>query len=129
MNQSKTEATLAVDFSLDSLDVALRSPSGEWIWSHQTYSNNWSGYQELKAELLVNLSRYGTVQLTTVGESTGPYWWHLFYQLSHDAQLAAYEPQLALLNPMHVKRFRKALPEEDKNDRLWSSFRPMYKYK
>jgi transposase len=53
-----------------------------------------------------------------VGESTGLYWWHAFYQLSHDNELAAYEPSLALLNPLHVKRFRQALAEQDKSDQL-----------
>jgi len=118
MAQSKPEMTLAIDVSLDQLDVALRSQSGEWLWPHQAYSNTWTGYQALKADLLAALGAESPVQLTAVGESTGPYWWHVFYHLSHEADLADYEPQLALLNPLHVKRFRQALPEADKNDLL-----------
>jgi transposase len=116
MKQSTAEMILSVDFSLDTLDVSLRSQSGEWLWPHQAYSNNWTGFQNLKAELLAELKQHQPEQLTAAGESTGPYWWHLFYHLSQDSELGAYDPQLALLNPRHVKRFRKALPEQDKND-------------
>lgn len=53
-----------------------------------------------------------------MGESTGLYWWHAFYQLSHDPDLATYQPNLILRNPLHVKRFRQALSEQDKTDQL-----------
>jgi hypothetical protein len=118
MTEQKPEAVLAIDFSLDQLDVALRDGQGEWAWPHRAYANNYLGYQALKEELLATLGQQAGVSLTAVGESTGPYWWHLFYQISHDPELTLYEPRLALLNPAHVKRFRKALPEEDKLDLL-----------
>ena len=117
MDQVTKEMLLSVDFSLDQLDVELSSQSGV-IWPHQAYSNNMSGYEQLQADLLVELERNGSTTLTAVGESTGPYWWHLFYQLSHDAVLAGYDPQVRVLNPLHVKRFRQALPERDKADDL-----------
>jgi len=118
MTNQKPERVLAIDFSLDQLDVALRGEHDKWEWSHRAYANSYSGYQGLKEDLLAYLSQQTEVSLTAVGESTGPYWWHLFYHLSHDEELAGYEPQLALLNPAHVKRFRQALPEQDKNDLL-----------
>jgi transposase len=96
----------------------LRTDDAGWQWPHRAYANNWPGYQQLKAELLAELGQQPAVQLTAVAESTGPYWWPAFYQLAHDAELAEYQPQLAVLNPQHVKRFRKALPEQDKNDLL-----------
>jgi transposase len=51
-----------------------------------------------------------------VGESTGPYWWHAFYQFDHDEAFQPFSPQLALLNPARVKGYRKALSEQDKAD-------------
>jgi transposase len=112
------DAVLSLDVSLDRLDVALRTDEAGWQWPHRAYANNWPGYQQLKAELLAELGQQLAVQLTAVAESTGPYWWPAFYQLAHDADLAQYQPQLAVLNPQHLKRFRQALPEQDKNDLL-----------
>lgn len=112
------DAVLSIDVSLDQLDVALRTDDAGWQWPHRPYPNNWPGYQQLKAELLTELEQQSEVRLTTVAESTGPYWWPVFYHLTHDADLADYQPQLAVLNPLHVKRFRQALPEQDKNDLL-----------
>ena len=112
------DAVLSLDVSLDQLDVALRTDDTGWQWPHRAYPNNWPGYQQLKAELLAELGQAAATHLTAVAESTGPYWWPAFYQLAHDADLASYQPHLAVLNPQHVKRFRKALPEQDKNDLL-----------
>ncbi|MBN2006968.1 MAG: transposase [Anaerolineae bacterium] len=116
MSTSSNEMVLAFDFSLDRLDVALRGAEPDWRWGHRAYPNNWVGYQQLKQDLLEELERASPVQLTAVGESTGPYWWHAFYHLSHDAELASFEPQLALLNPAHLRGYRKALAEQDKTD-------------
>jgi len=116
MTKKLPELVLAIDFSLDRLDVSLRGDGNNWPWPHRAYDNNWPGYQQLKQDLLLELSRASPVRLVIVGESTGPYWWHTFYHLSHDPELQPFGPQLALLNPAHVKRFRKALPEQDKND-------------
>ena len=90
MDQSLSDLLLSVDFSLDRLDVQLRQ-SEQVIWPHQAYANNWPGYEALQADLLVALEQAGADRLVAVGESTGPYWWHLFYQLSHDAKLADYK--------------------------------------
>lgn len=113
-----TEAVLAFDFSLDRLDVSLRADDLGWGWSHRAYANNWPGFQQLKTDLLAALGQQSQVRLTAVGESTALYWWHAFYQLSHDDELAAYDPSLALLNPLYVKRFRQALSQQDKSDQL-----------
>jgi transposase len=112
------EAVLSFDVSLDQLDVALRTDDCGWQWPHRAYSNNRPGFEKLKADLLAELGPAAATGLIAVAESTGPYWWPAFYQLAHDAELADYQLQLAVLNPQHVKRFRKALPEQDKNDLL-----------
>lgn len=116
MDSIPSELVLACDFSLDRLDVALRGAPPAWLWGHRAYANNWSGYQQLKQDLLAELQRASPAQLTVVGESTGPYWWHAFYQVSHDADLTPFDPQVVLLNPAHVKAYRKALAEQDKTD-------------
>ena len=113
------DAILNIDVSLDRLDVALRTDDAGWQWPHRAYPNNWPGYRQLKTDLLAGLSSKTAVQLTAVAESTGPYWMPLFYHLERDEELrACCSPRLALLNPRHVKSFRKALPEQDKNDLL-----------
>ena len=114
--RSPPEMVLAFACSLDRLDVALHDPLTQWRWEPRAYANNWLGYQELKRDLLAELEAAQPVQLTAVGESTGPYWWHTFYHLGHDPELAAFTPQLALLNPAHVKHYRQALSEQDKTD-------------
>ena len=113
-----TQAVLAIDFSLDRLDVGLHVDKAGQLWPHRAYANNWPGFQQLKADLLVELSGYSDVQLTAVGESTGPYWQPSFYHFEHDEDLAAYDPTLAVLNPLHVKRFRQAQAEQDRTDQL-----------
>jgi len=113
------DAVLSIDVSLDQLDVALRTDDAGWQWPHRAYPNNWPGYRQLKADLLAGLSSPEGAQLTAVAESTGPHWMPLFYHLERDEKLkACCAPRLALLNPRHVKNFRKALPEQDKNDLL-----------
>lgn len=107
---------LAIDFSLDRLDVSLRGDDREWLWAHQAYVNNWPGWQQLKQDLLIELHQAHPVRLAVAGESTGPYWWHAFYQFSHDDDFRPFDPELALFNPARVKGYRKALPEEDKAD-------------
>jgi hypothetical protein len=116
MRPSPDEYVLAFDFSLDHLDVGLADPEGNWIIPHQAYDNNMPGFQELKRDVLAHLSGLDDVRLTATGESTALFWWHAFYHIATDPDFAPYDPALALLNPFHVKNFRRAQPEEDKVD-------------
>jgi len=116
MTVSKTELVLAIDFSLDHLDVDLGPAKGSKRWPHRRYENNLPGYEALRADLVEQLAQEQDPSLTVVGESTGPYWWHSFYQFTQDEAFEAYELEVVLLNPLHLKRFRKALPEQDKTD-------------
>lgn len=109
------EYILSFDLSLDSLDTILMASNGDCT-PHQAYTNNWPGFQKLKKDVLAYLGDLDRARLTVVGESTGILWWHIFYQISTDPDFAPYEPALALLNPFHVKHFRKALPEDQKTD-------------
>lgn len=116
MTTTVPEMVLGIDFSLERLDVALRTPERTWCWPPRAYANDWPSWQQLQQDIRAELEAYAPVQLTVVGESTGPYWWHAFYQFSHASELHPFNPQLALLNPAHVKRYRQALPEQDKTD-------------
>lgn len=109
------EYILAFDISLDQLDSVILTPDGEWT-PHRAYTNNWPGFQELKRETLSYLSTLDHPSLTITAESTGILWWHAFYHLASDPDFAPYDPALALLNPLHVKHFRKAQPEDHKTD-------------
>lgn len=115
-NHAPNEVVLALDFGLDRLDAAVRGPDGSWPIPHHPYANNRPGFAALKADVLAYLAEMEDAQLTAVGESTGLFWWHAFYQLATDPDFAPFAPQLALLNPAHVKQFRRALPERDKDD-------------
>jgi transposase len=116
MRISPNEYVLAFDFSLDRLDAGLMDPHGDWIIPHHAYDNNWPGFQALKQDILAYLSNLDAVRLTATGESTALLWWHVFYQIATDPDFAPYGPALALLNPCHVKNFRRSLPEEEKVD-------------
>lgn len=116
MRQSREdEYILSFDLSLDSLDTILIAPNGDCT-PHQAYPNNWPGFQKLKQDVLAYLGDLDRACLTVAGESTGIFWWHIFYQIATDSDFALYEPTLAPLNPFHVKHFRKALPEDQKTD-------------
>ena len=117
MSNPQSELVLAIDFSLDTLDVGLRDELGEAHWSHRSYANNLAGCQALCTDLSAVLSQQEHTGLTVVGEATGAYWWHSYRYFSQTAELAAYAPTLVLFNAKHVKHFRKALPERDKTDR------------
>ena len=110
MTSGAPEVVLAIDFSRDRLDVSLRDADRQWLWEPQVFANDWLGWQELKRELLAELQTRAPVQLTVVGESTGSYWWHAFHHFNHDPDLQPHDPHLALLNPAHVKNYRRALP-------------------
>jgi hypothetical protein len=107
------EMVLAIDFSLNRLHVSLRGNEREWLWAHQPYPNNWPGFQQLRRNLLSKLNQLGSVRVTAVGESTGPYWWHAFHQFGHGDDLQPFSPQLALLNLARAKGYGKALSKKD----------------
>lgn len=117
MTTEKDELVLAIDFSLDSLDVGVRDGQGHRHWPHRAYENNRTGCQALGADLCQILAETDASRLTVVGEATGAYWWHAYRHLSQEPALAAYDPTLLLFNAKHVKHFRNALPERDKTDR------------
>lgn len=118
MSQPPPAMRLALDVSLDRLDAALRAPDGSWAITHQAVPNTQPGYETLKQTVLAQLQQHAATHLVVSLESTGSYWWHVAYQMSHDAAFDPYDLQLYVLNPRHVKHFRQALAEQDKTDPL-----------
>lgn len=116
MTQPLPTTHLGIDVGLDKLDIALRDPTGRLAIAHQTFSNNAAGYATLKLLLLSQLRRTESSQLSVALESTGNYWWHVAYNLSHDDEFDPYELQLHVLNPAHVKNHRGSIGERDKDD-------------
>jgi hypothetical protein len=43
MKHQRQEIVLAVDFSIDQLDVSLRQSDKRWVWPHRGYNNNRPG--------------------------------------------------------------------------------------
>jgi hypothetical protein len=51
MQHATQEAVPSFDSSLDTLDIALRAPDGRWPIPHRPYTNNRSGFQQLKGQV------------------------------------------------------------------------------
>ncbi|MFQ5814379.1 MAG: transposase [Anaerolineae bacterium] len=105
------------DFSQEHLDMCLMDRQGQVILIPQDiFTNNYPGYLALRDLLVNTIRQYDFDGLWFAGEATGFLWWHTFYHLAHDPELAAFDPQLLLLNPKWVKWFKKTFPEEEKVD-------------
>jgi hypothetical protein len=133
-NRPPNEYLLSFDFSLDRLDVGLQAPDGSWLF-HQSLRQQlpWLPSSQTGGHLLPDSSRpppphrrrriHPVLGRTCPGPtgtgyrtSAGVYWWHAFFHIVNDPDFAPLNPSLALLNPTHVKHFRKSLPQHDKSD-------------
>lgn len=63
-----------------------------------------------------NARRLGATEIRIGLESTNVYWWHLFRQLLHHAELRALRCRLFLINAHEAAHFKKALGVVDKTD-------------
>jgi len=107
---------VGIDFSKNRTDLALLKSSGELLKRHQGFANNQVGYQEAKELILKTLKEQGLEGLDVAGEATSYYWLPLYIELEQDADLAAYDPDLFLLNPKWVHWYKKAQSSNHKND-------------
>lgn len=105
-----------IDFGARWVDVCVLSPTGEPLVDHQRFANSLPGYQQAKQLLLDTLATQPEHGLNISGEATGMYWLPFFLQLAADAELAAYTPNLYLLNPRWVAWFKKCFAQDDKSD-------------
>jgi transposase len=107
---------VGIDFSHQRADFCLLFPDGQPLVSHQAFANSRLGYQKARQILLDSLQGYAFEGLDVSGEATSYYWFPFFWQMAHDAELAAHDLNLFLLNPRWVHWFKKSLPPDDKTD-------------
>lgn len=114
MNPNRLQ--VGIDFSRQRADFCLLFPDGQPLISHQAFANSRLGYQKARQILLDSLLGYAFEGLDVSGEATSYYWFPFFWQMAHDAELAAHDLNLFLLNPRWVHWFKKSLPPDDKAD-------------
>jgi transposase len=107
---------VGIDFSLKRADFCLLSPDGQILLDHRAFANSQPGYQQVRQLLLEYIRQQAFAGLDVSGEATSYYWFPYFWQMAHDAELAAYDLNLFLLNPRQVHWFKKSLPPDDKSD-------------
>jgi transposase len=114
MNPNRLQ--VGIDFSHKRADVCLLDPEGQILVDHQAFANSQQGYQQVRQVLLESVRRHAFAGVDVSGEATSYYWFPYFWQLAHDAELAAYDLSLFLLNPRQVRWFKQSLPPDDKAD-------------
>jgi len=107
---------VGTDVCHKSLDVCFQDNAGNLLVPHQSFSNDWLGYLQLREAIAQAMQDYDLTGLEIAAESTNLYWWHFFWQVAHDPELDLFDPQIFLLNPKLVKWFKKTFPEEEKCD-------------
>lgn len=111
-----TRLLLGDDISLARHDVTLLTADGQVLVRHRPFANTLSGYQQLRQFVRQALAAQQAQALEVAGESTGLYWWPLFYQLAHDPALADIELHLSLFNPRWTHAFKIALGQREHTD-------------
>jgi len=114
MNGSRLQT--GIDFGASWVDLCLLTPEGEPLVAHERCANSMPGYDQAKQLLLATLEAQQYTGIDISGEATGMYWLPFFLQLAEDPELAAYDPQLYLLNPRWVAWFKKCFAQDDKSD-------------
>jgi len=114
MNPNRLQ--VGIDFSHPRADICLLSPDGQLLVEHQAFANSQPGYQQVRQVLLEHIRRHAFSGVDVSGEATSYYWFPYFWQLAHDAELAACDLSLFLLNPRQVRWFKQSLPPDDKSD-------------
>ncbi len=107
---------VGIDVSRQRLDFALLTPDGEPIEIHQPFANTQPGYQQAKTLLLQVLQTRGFDGLDIGAEATSYYWLPAFLRFAQDPELAAYDPQLYLLNARWVRWYKQSLSPDHKDD-------------
>ena len=107
---------VGIDFSQKRADICCLFPDGRLVEAHRPFANSWPGYEQTRDFLLELLARHQFDGLDISGEATGYYWLPFFQHLANDPALAAYDPDLFLLNPRWVKWFKRCFAQDDKSD-------------
>ena len=112
------QLVVGIDFSKKWADLALLKGNGELIKRHQRFDNTLTGFEQAKLLILQTMKEQGLSGLDVAGEATSYYWLPMFIELERDAELAAYSPDLFLLNPKWVHWYKKMQSTNHKNDKI-----------
>jgi hypothetical protein len=123
-NQTRKEVNLekqarlqvGIDIGRSKADYALLDANGQVVERHHSYENSLTGYLKSKQMLQEAMREGGFTGVDIAVEATGYYWLPLYMQYAQDADLAAYEPRLALLNAGWVKWYKQSFPPDHKSD-------------
>lgn len=107
---------VGIDFSKSRADVALLRPDGQPIEVHRSFANSLPGFQRARELLLEVLAEYQFQGVDIAGEATNYYWLPFFQHLAQEPELAAYAPNLFLLNARWVHWYKKSLSPDHKDD-------------
>lgn len=107
---------VGLDMALKSAAVCVLLPDGAEPIKRLRIPNNPEGMAILIQKIEPLVQTHGITQIHIGMEATGMLGWHLSRALATHPQLAALSPQVYLLNARLVHNFKKAYPEEGKND-------------
>jgi len=110
-----TANRIGIDFSQDYFDLCLADSNGQPITTKR-FTHDQPGSQAALNYILPLCQAHPADQLWVGGEATGLLWWHLYQQWAQDDELAQLHPVFHLLNPAHVKGFRRSTARQDKTD-------------
>lgn len=112
-----TPLFVGIDVSLLHLDLAVLNAAGQRLISHRVFANTLPGYWQIQTWLIELMHQHGSEQLHIAAEATSYYWLPAFYYLDQDPSLAAFHPQLHLLNARWVRWYKRSFPTDNKDDR------------
>ena len=112
-----TRLQVGIDFSQHKAVLGLFNQDGQEIEKHRAFVNSQLGFTQAKHYLLEMAQRYDFQGVDISAEATAYYWFPFFWQLFHDPDLLALDPQLYLLNPRWVHWHKKSMPLDHKTDR------------
>lgn len=105
-----------IDIGAQKNAVQFMSEAGEAL-TRLSVPNDVEGTERLVDALLESAGTTAT-SIRVGMEATGLYWWHLHHALTEEPRLAAFDLQVAVINPKVVAGFRKIYPDLPKTDAI-----------
>ena len=108
---------LGLDVSQAEVVACLLLPDGREAVPRWAVPNTAPGAQALAERVAAVAPAHGVTRVRIGMEATGLYWWHLACFLKDAPLLAAWQPQVYVLNPQLVEGLKHVYPERGKTDR------------